>query len=349
MERLDKIISAAESLEQKDLEALSSKILQMLKLSSGSNTYQEENQVHSCRRCSSSAILKYGKDKNGKQRYKCKNCNTIFYETSYSVVSKSRHSLSVWKRYIVLLLKGTSLIQCAKECNISVQTAFTWRHKILHALQLDQSDRMLGGAVEIDDLFFSISYKGNHKKSKNFTMPRKSYKRGTDNTAAAGGKACVLCAVERRGQTYAEVVGVGRVSVDELKYAFDNRLLGDSIAMTDKAPEFNLYFKDSSIELVSLRSRANRYRSFSPPEVKGSFHIQNVNNLHSRIRKTMKRYNGVATKYLNHYISLFIWIENYKKIDEYNMQKYMLETICENNSYVSYNDIVKLPPVPHVA
>ena len=349
MERLDKIISAAESLEQKDLETLSSKILQMLKLSSDSNPDQEEDQVHSCRRCSSSSILKYGKDKNGKQRYKCKNCNTIFYETSYSVVSKSRHPLSVWKKYIVLLLKGTSLNECAKECDISVQTAFTWRHKILHALQLDQADRVLGGAVEIDDMFFSLSYKGNHNKSRSFTMPRKSYKRGTDNTAASGGKACVLCAVERRGQTYAEVVGIGKVSVDELKYAFDTRLLGDSIAMTDKAPEFNLYFKDSSIELVSLRSHADKHKPNGPPEIKGSFHIQNVNNLHCRIRKTMKRYNGVATKYLNHYISLFIWIENYKKIDEYNMQNYMLETMCENNSYISYNDIVKLPPVPHVA
>lgn len=349
MEKLIKIIDAVGSLEQSELEILSSKILQMLKLSSDTNIDNEVSSVDFCRRCSSSSILKYGKDKNGKQRYRCKCCNAIFYDTSYSVISKSRHSLSVWKKYIVLLLQGVSLAECARKCDISVQTAFTWRHKILHALQYDQSNRLLGGAVEIDDMFFSVSYKGNHKKSKNFSMPRKSYKRGSDNVKASESKACVLCAVERRGQTYAEVVGVGRVSFEELQYAFDNRLLYDSIALTDKAPEYNMYFKNTSIELVSLRSHANRYKSSSPPEIKGSYHIQNVNNLHSRIRRTMKHYNGVATKYLNHYISLFVWIENHKKTDEYNMTNRILQSIYEKDSYISYNNIVALPPIPTVA
>jgi len=350
MNNLLNIINAAESLEHGDLEILSSKILEMLKLSPESNTtVQHETRILSCRRCGSGSILKFGKDKNGKQRYKCKSCNTIFYDTSYSVVSKSHHSLSVWKKYIVLLLKGSSLAECARECSISVQTAFTWRHKILHALQADQTDRVLGGVVEIDDMFVHVSYKGNHKNSKRFQMPRKAYKRGSDNTSKNGNMACVLCACERQGQTYAEVLGLGRVTVEKLNYAFKDRLLSDSIALTDKAHEYKLYFNDTSIDLIQLSSHANKKLTKSPPEVKGSYHIQNVNNLHQRIRRFMYGYNGVATKYLNHYINLFIWIENYKKASEYNLTNEMLNSITEVNSYITYDDIINMPPIPEVA
>ena len=350
MKNVITLINDVENLNQKDLELLSERILQILKVSNDSTT---EPVIHSqnitCRKCNATLISKYGKDKNGKQRYRCKSCGAIFYDTSYSVVSKTRHDLSVWKKYIQFLLKGSSLSECAKACSISVQTAFIWRHKILHALQSDQVDRVLGGVVEIDDMFFSISYKGNHKNSKKFVMPRKAYKRGTDNNSATGSKACVLCACERQGQVYGEVVGVGSVTVDELKYAFKDRLLGDTIALTDKAYNYKNYFDTTSIDLVQLASHSIPKVQSSPPQVLGSYHIQNVNNFHQRFRKAMKNYNGVATKYLNHYVNLFVWIENYKKANEYSLPTEMFKTISKTDSYCSYNKIVSLPPIPQVA
>ena len=348
MNTLVDIIGAVESLSESELEALSSKILKLLKVSTDTNENGVE-EIHNCRKCGSHAILKYGKDKNGKQRYKCKNCNTVFYATSYSVVSKSHYPLSAWKKYIVLLLRGASLAESARECGISIQTAFTWRHKILHALQFDQSNRVLGGVVEIDDMFMSVNYKGNHKKSKNFSMPRKSYKRGNDNVAKPSGRVCVLCAVERQGQAYGEVVGLGRVNVPKLKYAFDDRLLKDTIALTDKAHEFKNYFVDTSIELIQLAARADVKDPKSPPEIKGSYHIQNVNNFHRRFRRSIKNYNGVATKYLNHYLNLFVWIENHKRIDEFNLPNQMFSQIYEKKSYISHDNIVSMPSVPMVA
>lgn len=35
------------------------------------------------------------------------------------------------------------------------------------------------------------------------------------------------------------------------------------------------------------------------------FHIQNVNSYHSHLHVWMKRFNGVATKYLDNYLSWF--------------------------------------------
>lgn len=348
MGNLSAILSATKKLQAKELRLLSSKILEMLKGDADSE-HISQSEVNSCRRCGSSSIIRYGKDKNGKQRYKCKHCNTIFYETSFSVVSKSHYDLSVWEKYVVLLIQGASLCESAKACGISVPTAFSWRHKILHALQIDQGDRLLGGVVEIDDMFFSISYKGNHKNSSYFSMPRKAHKRGGDDKSGIGNRACVLCACERQGQTYGEVMGLGAISANGLKYAFENRLLYDTIALTDKAPSFKQYFSTTTIELVQLQSHSDRYDLKSPPEVRGSYHIQNVNNLHSRIRKAMQKYNGVATKYLNHYINLFIWIENNKRIYKSELCEAMLKSLANWSTYISYRDIIGLPTISQTA
>jgi hypothetical protein len=39
--------------------------------------------------------------------------------------------------------------------------------------------------------------------------------------------------------------------------------------------------------------------------VRGIYHIQNVNSYHSRLKRWMDRFNGVATKYLEHYLAWF--------------------------------------------
>lgn len=44
--------------------------------------------------------------------------------------------------------------------------------------------------------------------------------------------------------------------------------------------------------------------------IKGIYHIQNVNSLHSRIKDWMRRFKGAATKYLNNYLSWFLFVDS---------------------------------------
>ena len=193
------LMKDAESLNASELKLVADKIMKLLHSSECEPSSVSED-TSKCRNCGTEgSVIKFGKDKNGKQRYKCKCCNATFTSTSYSVVSHSHCSTDTWMEYIKLLLMGTSLTKSAEICGISVQTAFIWRHKILSVLQKDQNNRVMNGIVEVDDMFISISYKGNHKKSKNFTMPRKAYRRGNDNTGSVFEKACIMCAVERKG------------------------------------------------------------------------------------------------------------------------------------------------------
>ena len=350
MERITKLIKAAEGLKQSELEALSARILEMLNLSNGEGE-EIGAPVSGCRRCDSEQIVKFGKDKHGKQRYKCKSCGTIFSATSYTVISKTHQNISVWKKYIELLLQGASLSKSAHICKISVQTAFSWRHKILNALQHDQNERMLGGIIETDETYIGISYKGNHKKSNNFTMPRPAYKRGTDSRAQTGSRACVICAVERNGQVYSEVLGKGQPTIAMLAHAFDERILPESVVISDKSSCTKTYFDTHlpSVQLVRLMAHVRPKSMNSPPEVRGAFHIQNINNCHYRLKKFLERYNGVSTKYLNHYVNLFVWIENHKKLQNVDLNQELTATLTMRNSYVPFHTSATLPAIPTVA
>lgn len=349
MKNIEKFISDAKEFKAEELKILADKIFEMLNEVEGVPSTSNIEQVIKCRKCESSKIKKDGKDKNGKQRYRCSSCGCRFTSTSFSVVSKSHCSLKKWHKYIQLLLNGDSLAECAKQCGISVRTAFLWRHKILNVLQRDQNNRVMNGIVETDDMFFSISYKGNHKNSTKFTMPRPAFKRGTDNRGPIGQKVCVMCAVERKGHTYGEVLGVGQANNTMLSHAFKERLLEDTIVVTDRAHNLKEFFDSSKIELIQTAAHSNPRNQNSPPEIKGAYHIQNVNNLHKRFRGFMKKYNGVATKYLNHYVNLYIWIENHKQINNVNLFQELLDSLTTVGSYTPINDIINLPELPFVA
>jgi hypothetical protein len=43
------------------------------------------------------------------------------------------------------------------------------------------------------------------------------------------------------------------------------------------------------------------YSEKGKERVRGLYHIQNVNSYHSRLKGWIKRFNGVAAKYLDHY------------------------------------------------
>lgn len=347
MKGVNNIISQLNKLNPSELETLSQKLFELLQASEPVDGFSSiENTTEMvCRKCGSHKVSKYGN-----QRYKCKSCGVFFNATSYSIVSKTHKSYDTWKKYIELTLKCCPISYCAKVCGISERTAFIWRHKILHALQYDQDNRVLGGIIETDDMYVSISYKGNHKNSKNFTMPRQPFKRGSDNRGQLSSRACVTCAYERNGQSYGEVLGRGQPTIAMLSHAFDERVMPESIVIADKAIGIKNYFNNNdSVELVQLLAHIKPKSMNAPPEIKGVYHIQNINSMHSRFRRFLRNYCGVSTKYLNHYLSLFIWIENHKKINDIDFEKEIIKDITAAGSYVKASELFDLPPIPLIA
>ena len=312
--RLDNIINELSGLRKEELEKLSEHLCNVL-----SNQRNEDDTVYTfgsdkvkvCKKCGSINVVKFGKDHKGHQKYRCKDCRGMFTSITSTVFAWSKKSAEQWKQFIICTLEGRTLHYCANKCNISYPTSFAWRHKLMNALSSCQFSHSLNGIIEIDEMFVNVSYKGNHKKSKNFTMPRPALKRGTDNKARrAEGRACVLCMAERNKGFSGVVTHRGSLNTEVLEKTLDNRIAIESIVLTDESTCMQKYFSEKPYEHMKLASSVTGAAFKTVPVVNGPYHINNINALHRRFRAFLRQYNGVATKHLNAYLSLFLWIEN---------------------------------------
>ncbi len=254
---------------------------------------------HTCLHCGGNHVVKNGMRKDGTQRFLCRDCKRSFIPSSHSVTSRTRKHLSVWSDYLKCMLDKKTLSESADECHISLGTAFTWRHKILNALTRLTDKVYLDGTVEADETFFNLSYKGNHTKSHDFTMPRASHKRGNDvhTKGLSSDKVCVPCAVSDSGLAYAKPVKLGKISSDCVLKTFGNIISNDAILCTDNERAYLELAKKSDIKLIQTDTD-NRLR-----EKDGDIYgVQLINAYHARLKKFIRRFNGVSTKHLGNYI-----------------------------------------------
>lgn len=269
-----------------------------------------------CPVCGSIHIVRNGRMPNGTQRFICRDCFRSFVITTNSIMSGTKKDLSVWEKYISCMINGMSIRKTANICRIHRNTAFYWRHKILDALQNMANDVKLNGIVEVDETFFTVSYKGNHKNSKNFIMPRVAHKRGgeTHTRGISHEKVCVPCAVNRKGMSFARISNLGRVSTQNLNNLLDGRIVESATLVTDKMNSYVRFADKNDLNLVQLKNGKDK---------RGIYNIQHINNYHSRLKKFMRNFNGVSTKYLNNYL---IWnnFVNYAKETDSEKQNILM-------------------------
>lgn len=88
-----------------------------------------------CPHCNSSSLNRFGFDR-GIQRYQCKQCKKTFKATVNTPLH-GLHKKDKIKRYLHALQKGMSVRKAAAYAGISKNTSFNWRHKLLASLPAD--------------------------------------------------------------------------------------------------------------------------------------------------------------------------------------------------------------------
>ena len=295
-----------------------------------------------CPYCNKKHIVRNGRRKSDNvQRYLCRDCGKSFVATSNSIVSGTRKSYETWRRYIECMMDGYSIRKTAKVCGIHRNTAFAWRHKVLDALQEMQDDVTLSGIVEADEKYFPISFKGNHKKSTTFTMPRAPRKHGhyIKKRGLSLETACVSCAVNRKGMSYAKVGKAGKVNFICLENVLSGHIQQDSILCSDKEKSYRKLAEVYGYSLVQVNTR----------EIKqGIYHIQHINSYHSLLEGFMYDFKGVSTKYLNNYL---VWhnFVNWSKETYREKCKILLNYCLTRNMRRKTRDLSSRNPIPFVA
>lgn len=272
-----------------------------------------------CPICGGISVVRNGHRADGTQRFVCRDCHKSFVVTTNSIVAGTKKDLSVWEQYISCMMQGLSIRKTAEICGIHRNTAFYWRHKILDALQNMADNVTLNGIVEADETFFAVSYKGNHKNSKTFVIPREAHKRGgeTHTRGLSHEQVCVPCAVNRNGLSIAKAANLGRITTDSLLDMFDGRIDENSTIVTDKASAYVRFADKTNLKLVQIKGGKSK---------SGIYHIQHINSYHGMLKKFMRGFNGVSTKYLNNYL---IWhnFVNYAKETNAEKQRILLNYV----------------------
>lgn len=257
-----------------------------------------------CVHCNASTVVRFGKFevKNGlktmkRQRYRCKDCQKTFTESTATPIYRTRKS-NRWLEFIECMLNGLSHCESAKKMKgISHTTLFFWRHKILSALEQIEINTF-EEIVEMDETYFLYSEKGKRKIDGRKPRKRggKSKYRGISNE-----QVCILVARDRTKNPFAGLLGRGRITKKQLDTAIGDKLTSSTVLCKDAWRAFKTYANDK--EFIHYRFKTGAERT------KGIFHIQNVNNYHQRLKQWIMRFKGVATKYLQHYLAYFNFLD----------------------------------------
>lgn len=266
-----------------------------------------QDKARKCPHCHSQRIKRNGKV-NQRQRYYCHACKKSFMSTFNTPFYRLREP-EKWLRYLECMINSSSIRRSAQAIQVNKNTAFLWRHKFLTLLNM-QSETHLSGIVEMDETLFRYSEKGNRHLS------RSSHKRGKDKAGrgrAKGDWVAVLVARDRQKKTFDKKLE--SATGESIYQLLKNHIDTDSVICSDGFRTYGVLAKKLNMSHKSINlTKGIRV-------IDKVFHVQNVNAYHGRLHAWMKRFHGVATKYLDNYLS---WYRFFDSSDKPNKNSLLL-------------------------
>lgn len=246
-----------------------------------------------CPHCSHEHVVKNGQS-DGLQRYKCRGCSKTFNALTGTPLARLRQRHK-WHAQTRALDEGLSIHRAAERLQVGRSTAFRWRHRFLSAMDQLRPAKLCGIA-EADETFVLRSNKGQSVSER----PARhrggcSRTRGTSDDHVP-----IVVARDRAGRCTDFILG--RCSKSELTAALAPVLADDAVLCTDGSAAMAAAAIQIGIEHHALNMT-------SGPRVQGPWHIQNVNAYHARLKDWMRRFRGVATSRLHHYLAWFRTID----------------------------------------
>ncbi|MDO5531953.1 IS1595 family transposase [Sutterella sp.] len=239
-----------------------------------------------CPWCSSTAVSRFGRQKNGAQRYRCRECGRTFGAATRTVLGRGRRkNLGKLEAYVHCMCERKSLRESARICSISLSTAFAWRHRILDALAATLENAVLTGVVEVDQVLFDLSFKGS---------PVPEALAGRDARKAADTRVCVPVAVSRSGAFAGRVSNLGAPQARDVARVMEGRV-AEGATLTSPDPGLLAGAAEGKHRIVRARAEGAS---------RGGCSTERVRAFEKSLKDFVNgRLHGVATKYLNNYVA----------------------------------------------
>lgn len=236
---------------------------------------------------------------HGLPRYRCQNCGKTCNPLTGTSLAHLRKR-EQWSRYAQALIDGVSVRAAAKQCQIDKNTAFLWRHRFLQQIARHQATHE-SGIVEADETFFLESFKGQRH------LPRPARRRGGvgRTRGTSPDQIAVIVVRDRSGET--ANFRLEKLDAPHVIAVLRPLIAPDAVLCTDGANVYKTFARVTGVAHRALNVQQGTR------VIEGVFHIQNVNAYDSRLKTWMRRFNGVASKYLDHYLGWRRLLERYRE------------------------------------
>jgi transposase-like protein len=257
-----------------------------------------------CPRCRSRRLHRNGQA-DGLQRYRCADCARSFNALTGTPLARLRHR-SKWLPYLGCMLQSGTVRRSAALTGIHKNTSFRWRHRFL-TLAKDDRHWPLGGVTEADETYLLESQKGSRR------LDRPARRRGgpARRRGLSHEQVCILVARDRSGNTFDFVTGRAPLTRTHLRRCLAPVIERDILLVTDGHPAYRAFAREAGIRHRAVNLSAG-------VRVDGSVHVQNVNAYHSRFKGWLRRFHGVATRYLPNYLG-WRWAVDAERISSAEM------------------------------
>lgn len=239
-----------------------------------------------CPFCGKYHIIKYGTDKKGHQRYKCKDCHKTFSSVTHSLLAYTKKQPYQWHDYISALFNGLTLKQSARAAGICEYTSLVWRHKIL-SICVNMTDKgdILDGVVYLDEKLVEVNHPGTEIKEP-----------VTKQRGISHQKRNIACAIDEHNRTVIQVSETGRIHSNELISIFKDYIPSTCTVVSDSLRSYHQLMDELKVKWIKIPSGKKE---------KDGYTLNKINDLHSAIQLFLCKYRGISDKYLKNYIGLF--------------------------------------------
>lgn len=229
----------------------------------------------SCPSCESLHYIKFGKVK-GFQRFKCKKCSRTFGHTCNSPlyrIQKKEHLV----KFITCLHNKMTVRSAAKQVGVSIRTSFEWRHKLLSSL--NRVKHVEGDKTTIFIYTNTFSQKGSKKVS--VKIPKKIY-------------------------TLFRINPLGDIELNRITDGLQKKELHSII--TKQSGQIIQYTKQRMLTAVLRKTGRTEDETEDKTQIADA--KKQLTGELQKLQRWMKKFRGVASKYLSQYWAWYIAIRN---------------------------------------
>lgn len=186
-----------------------------------------------CPHCSTDGATLHGKDKNGRQRFRCGNteCRRTYNILTGTPMARARKP-EKWGLYLGHMTDHCSIRRIVKAgIGVNHVTVWRWRHRFLKAAANDNA-AILSGVIEADETFFVRSFKGHRGWIKGKPPEDRAARPsawGATKRGLSDEQVPVLTALDNAGGVYEAILP----SLAAIEAALDGKIAVGSVLCSD--------------------------------------------------------------------------------------------------------------------